>query len=431
MENVTKSKLGGPQAWVNWVLGVAFVVFVFTFQTGYAVTNISMTEDLALSVAQVGFIGSIYTWAFAVAQFASGSILDRLGFRWVLPISAGVVTLGGFVFAHASGAGTLVLGQVLMALGASFGFVGAGFVGGRWFSPLKYGLMFAWVQFVASIAAILGQKILGKLVETTSWSDLLNNLTWMGLIITIAMFVFMREPVDDNVKKEPWTGIKIFVDDLVNAISAVTSIRDSWINALIGGATFGTMLALGVLWGPRFLIAGGMEPSDAYSVSAVMWAGLAFGAPIFAWVSDLVKKRKLPMFIGALLQFFAIIYIMLNPDMSPTQASIAFFIWGFMAGGSMLNFPIGADLVKPALIGTSAAIVNATQFIVGGIIMVIPGRVLSGTGLIARIGDVQSSVIPTVNDYQWAIAILPISLFMALILFYFLKETYPTETEKN
>ncbi|NOR70584.1 MAG: hypothetical protein GQ532_12965, partial [Methylomarinum sp.] len=80
-------------------------------------------------------------------------------------------------------------------------------------------------------------------------------------------------------------------------------------------------------------------------------------------------------------------------------------------------------------IGTSAAIVNAVQFIVGGLIMVIPGRVLSGTGLIARIGEVEAVATPTVNDYQWAIAILPISLFMALILFFFLKETYPTQAK--
>jgi len=299
-----------------------------------------------------------------------------------------------------------------MALGASFGFVGAGFVGGRWFGPIKYGLMFAWVQFVASISAIVGQKMIGRLAETTSWTDILNNLTLMGLVITVAMFVLMREAVDSEGEKESWPGIKVFIDDLLHAINEVAAIRDSWINALIGGATFGCMLSLGVLWGPRFLSAGGMEQSDAFAVSAVMWAGLAFGAPVFAWFSDFVKKRKMPMFLGALFQFFAIIYIMMNPSMSNTEASIAFFIWGFMAGGSMLNFPIGADLVKPALIGTSAAIVNAVQFIVGGLIMVIPGRVLSGTGLIARVAEVEGSITPTVNDYQRAIAIFPFRVFL-------------------
>ena len=85
------SELGGRQAWINWILGVLFVVFVFTFQTGYAIASVGMREDLSLTVAQIGVIGSIYTWAFAVAQFVSGSILDRFGIRWVLPMAAAVV----------------------------------------------------------------------------------------------------------------------------------------------------------------------------------------------------------------------------------------------------------------------------------------------------------------------------------------------------
>jgi len=76
MNETNISKLGGGQAWINWLLGVLFVVFVFTLQTGYAITNVAMSKDLGISLAQIGFIGTIYTWAFAIAQFASGSILD-------------------------------------------------------------------------------------------------------------------------------------------------------------------------------------------------------------------------------------------------------------------------------------------------------------------------------------------------------------------
>lgn len=414
------------QAWLNWALGAAFVVFVFTFQTGYAITNLDMTNKLALTVTQVGIIGSIYTWAFAIAQFASGSILDKLGMRWVIPIACAIVTLGGFTFANATGAGMLIAGQVLMAIGGSFGFVGAGFIGGKWFGPAKYGLMFAWVQFVASLAAVVGQNTLGELAQEYSWDQLLNGLAFCGLIVTLLLFVLMRSPPKSD-EADQWQGFAPFAKDLVEKINEVCSISDSWINALIGGATFGSMLALGVLWGPRFLAAGGMEQSDAFGVSAMMWFGLALGAPVFAWISDKLKKRRSPMAAGCFLQLLAIVYIISNPSMSVQGASIAFFIWGFMSAGSMLNFPIGAELVRPGLIGTSAAVVNAVQFIVGGIIMAIPGQVLSGSGPIARIANInpeQLNIAPTISDYQWAISVIPLALCGALLLFVFLKETY-------
>ena len=425
------SKLGGPAAWLNWTLGVAFIVFVFTFQTGYAVTNVAITSDLKLSVVQVGFIGSIYTWAFAIAQFASGSILDRLGIR-VLPIAAAVVTAGGFLFAYATNAYMLIAAQVLMALGGSFGFVGAGFVGGRWFGPLKYGFMFALVQFFASLSAIVGQKTLGSLVLTYAWSDVLLMLSYLGLAITVAMFLFMRNPKLSATDATPeWEGISKFVDNLLHDINEVAASRDAWVNSLIGGATFGSMLALGVVWGPRYLIALGFGELEAYAASSMMWLGLAIGAPIFGWISDQIRKRKLPMAAGCLGQLVVIMFIMSTDTIEPTLANILFFLWGFMAGGSILNFPIGADIVPPRLIGSSAAVVNAVQFICGGIIMAIPGHVLSGSGLIARVAHIAPDQTAfTAVDYQWALAVIPFSLVVALVLFLFLNETYP-QSEPN
>ena len=430
-ETRNESILGGGQAWLNWVLATAYVVFVFTLQTGYAITNVAMSEDLTLTTAQVGLIGSIYTWAFAIAQFASGSIMDRLGARWAIPIASAFVTGGAFLFAGASGAVELCIAQVLMALGAAFGFVGAGFVGGQWFAPMKYGFMFALVQLVASLSAIAGQNAIGAFITDTAWDAIIRAMAFGGLALTIAMFVVMRDPVRSDMAERTWPGAKKFFDDLFTALGKCMALRDTWINALIGGATFGSMLSLGVVWGPRYLIAAGMPESDAYTISASMWLGLAISAPLFAKWSDFAKSRKLPMFVGCALQLVAIVVILSRPGMSTTEAYVWFFLWGFMSGGSMLNFPIGADLVPVSLIGTSAAICNAMQFVMGGILMAIPGRVLAGTGIIARVHDRMNDLgappTGTVSDYQWALAILPIALGLGCLLHLWLKETYPRD----
>jgi len=428
-----QSKLGGQQAWINWLLATAYVVFVFTLQTGYAITNLSMSEDLGISAAQIGVIGSIYTWAFAVAQFGSGSIMDRLGARWTMPIASAVVTVGAFMFASSTGPIQLVVAQVLMALGAAFGFVGAGFVGGQWFAPIKFGFMFALVQFVASLSAIAGQNLIGAYIVDTPWDAIIYAMAMGGAVLTVLMFIIMRDPVRDDMQQAPWPGIKPFLDELVKSLGEVMAIKDSWINAVIGGATFGCMLSLGVIWGPRFLIATGLDEGTAYTASSMMWLGLAISAPLFAILSDKMKSRKKPMFIGCLLQMIAILFILSRPGVSVSETYFWFFMWGFMSGGSMLNFPIGADLVPIRLIGTSAAFCNAVQFIVGGIMMAIPGRVLDGSGLIARVQeavDKTDGLVRTgsVSDYQWALIILPITLTMALFLFLFLKETYPDES---
>ena len=427
-----ESTLGGAKAWLNWVLATFFVVMVFTLQTSYAITNVSITEDLGLSLAQVGLIGSIYTWAFALVQFASGSMMDSLGSRKTITFAAVLTTAGAFLFAGAGGPMQLVVGQVLMALGGAFAFVGAGFVGAQWFAPIKYGFMFALVQFVASLSAIGGQNAIGAfLSQGYNWSQIVYSMAFISLGLTVVMFLLLRDPVRSDLEQRRWPGTKAFIDELFKAIGKCMAIRHTWINALIGGATFGSTLSLGIVWGPRYLIAAGMDEGQAFSVSAIMWLGLAIGAPLFAKWSDLVMKRKLPMFAGCLMQLVAILVILMRPGMSPTEAYVWFFLWGLMAGGSILTFPIGADLVPTSLIGTSAAVCNAIQFLVGGLLMAAPGRVLDGTGLVARVYERRAAVSGplegTVPDMQWALAILPIALFLALMLFVPLKETYPKD----
>jgi len=424
----TTSTLGGGQAWLNWSISVLFVVFVFTLQTGYAITNVSVAQDLSLTMAQVGFVGTIYTFVFAITQLISGSILDKIGTRWVLPLACLVVAAGAFLFANASGPKMLVFSNILAAVGASFGFIGAGFTGGQWFSPLKYGFMFALVQLVASLSAIIGQSVLGLMIQQVEWFVLINGLAIIGVVIAIVMLFVLRDPQTEQAKYK-WPGFRKFFNELFDSLSQVVSIRDTWVNALIGGATMGTMLGLGVIWGPRLLVSGGMEQGGAYFVSSLAWAGLAVGAPLFSWVSDKVKSRVKPMIIACILQLVVITIILFNPEADTSTASTLFFLFGLMAGASMIPFTIAAELVSPALIGTSAALVNATQFVIGGIMMAVPGRVLDGTGLISRIREGTLSPLDAspsvIVDFQWAMSIMPVTLIFGLFLCFLLKETYP------
>ncbi len=430
MSQKEKSELGGFKAWSNWTISVSFVVLVFSLQTGYAITNPSLAKDLGLTIVQVGLVGTIYTWAFAFTQLASGSILDRLGGRWVLPVACFIVAIAAFLFANATGMEMLIAANVLAAIGGSFGFIGAGFTGGQWFAPYKYGFMFSLVQFAASLSAIVGQRIMGAMIETVPWNDLINGLALIAVAISVVMFIFMREPAGGSSRNHTWPGFKPFVDELLHSLHDVIAVRDTWVNALIGGATMGTMLGIGVVWGPRMLVAGGMDQGEAFMVSSLSWAGLAVGAPLFSWLSSLMKSRVRPMAVGCFLQLVAIVLIMVSRDVSVTVLSIEFFAFGFMAGGSMLPFTIGAELVPPTLIGTSAALVNATQFIVGGIMMAAPGRVLAGEGMIAglrqQLINPDPGAVATLSDHQWALLIMPVTLAIGLFLCAFLKETYPS-----
>ena len=54
--------------------------------------------------------------------------------------------------------GTLLLSQLIIAVGACSGFVGAGYIGGQWFGMAKFSFMFGLVQFAASFFSAFNQK---------------------------------------------------------------------------------------------------------------------------------------------------------------------------------------------------------------------------------------------------------------------------------
>ena len=169
-----EAQIGGATAWWVWALAVTFVVFLFSFQTGYAIVNSNVQKDIGLSIAQVGSVAAVYTWAFAICQFFGGALLDRLGSRKILPASIALVTIGIFVFANANSYATLLLSQVIVAIGSCTGFVGAGYIGGKWFGMAKFSFMFGLVQVVAALTSAFSQNLIDLSLDAMTWRTLFN-----------------------------------------------------------------------------------------------------------------------------------------------------------------------------------------------------------------------------------------------------------------
>jgi MFS family permease len=411
-----EARLGGGVAWWIWILAVAFVVYLFSFQTGYSIVNSSVQKDVGLSVGQVATIAAVYTWVFAICQFFGGALLDRLGSRKVLPISIALVMIGVFVFANAQSYGMLLVSQVILAIGSCTGFVGAGYVGGQWFGMAKFSFMFGLVQVVAALTSAFSVNIIEGVLHETDWRTLFNVYGVIGIVLLALGAIYIRNPapVAGGMDK----GIGEFFVSVLHGMKEVAKIGHVWTASIVGAAQFGVVLALGVVWMPKLLMVHGLSQSAAGFGTSMLWLGLAAGSAVLPWWSDHVKQRKMPIVVGGIVQLACILALNYVPGLGATAAIVICFIFGFANAAHMLAFSTAADVVKPSQIGTSAAIVNGIMFIVGGLMISRPGERI-GAGI--NLGIEPKSL----ELAQYAGLPLIVALVIAVVVAFFMKETYP------
>jgi len=404
---------GGPEAWTIWILATVFVVWLFAIQTGYGIVSPDIQKDAHLSLSQISSAASIYTVAFAFCQFFSGSLLDRYGTRPLLAIAVALTTVGAFLFAATTSFATLALAQVVLAIGASFGFVGAGYIGGKWFDAAKYGLMFGLVQMFASLGSAVGQPVISALLKDMTWQQLLAGFGTFGVLLTLAFVFIVRNPVataEEAAEEAARPKGNVF-GEIVHDLGTCFSNRQVVLSALFAGASFGTMLAVGVLWGPRVQEARGASVEFAAFLSAMAWLGLAFGAPLVNVVSNRFHSRKWPAVGGMVLQAIAVGLFVYGPVSGKGASVVIMFAVGLFAGTHMLGFTIAGESVAPALIGSASAIVNGICFIVGGVLEAVPGWGLSDT--------------PDLSDFRSVLWIMPAVLLVGAVAALALRERSP------
>jgi MFS family permease len=409
-------ELGGARAWLVWAIAVTFVVYYFSFQTGYSIVNASVQKDVGLSIAQVGIIAAGYTWMFAICQFMSGPLLDRVGARKVLLPAIVLVTIGIFLFANARNFGMLMISQVVIAIGACTGFVGAGYVGGTWFGWAKFSFMFGLVQFAASLFSAFNQNFLDWALGTLPWQQLFNYVGMFGIALLAVATLWLRDPIPATA--QAGQGFGTFLSGVFQALAKVARVPHVWVATAFGALCFGVMLALGVVWAPKLLAVRGLDSGSASLGSSLLWLGLAAGCFIAPWSSDRMRRRKLPILVGIAIQIAALVLLLHAPPMGAAFDFALCFAFGFGNSAHMLAFSTAADVVEPQNIGTSAALVNGFMFIMGGILISRPGLRI-GLGL-------EAGVTPgSLEMAQYAALPLLIAICLAFVIALLMRETYP------
>lgn len=175
-------KMQKYRIWIFLGLSAAYLVSYF-HRAAPAVVGPEIIKELALQPAALGFMGSMYFWAYAAAMLPAGVLADTWGSRKTMSVFVLVAAVGGFIFGAAPGIDLLAVGRFLVGFGVGFIYVPAVRIMADWYRPDELATYSGILLAVGNIGALVSAAPLVALMGVIGWR---NSFHVVGVFTVLA-----------------------------------------------------------------------------------------------------------------------------------------------------------------------------------------------------------------------------------------------------
>ena len=427
IKNNTKYMLVG---WLICALGAIFYSYEYFLRISPSVMEASLREHFNLSATGFGLLSAYYHYAYVPMQLPVGVLMDRIGPRRLLTAACLICVIGTFMFADTFLFGVAAVGRFLVGLGSAFAFVGVLKLATLWLPEDKLGMVAGIATALGTIGAMIGDNLLGYMVSAMGWQRTVNFTAIFGVGLVIVLWFGIR----DHKRHEKHSGtVHSFKKSMID-LAIIMRNKQIWINGAYGCLVYLPTTVFAELWGiPYLQHAHGLTSAEASLANSVLFLGFTIGAPLMGYISDKIKRRKLPMMIGASGAAILMIMILYVPGLSLTSLNIFLFLLGLFYSVQSIVFAVGREVSPNEAAGTAIAMTNMIVMFGAMLLQPLVGRLLDWS-LIQRESLTLMSVqtisvdklqqLYTAADYKFALSIVPLGIVIAVILTFFLRETY-------
>ncbi|XWN29091.1 MAG: MFS transporter [Devosia sp.] len=266
-----------------------------------AVAGEPMSRDIGLSASDLGFLTSVYFIGFALSQLPFGILMDRYGARRVASSVLVLAAIGCVMFAVAADFGELVLGRVLMGVGASMGLM-APFTAFRHAFPAdKFPLLVGFQMAFGAIGAALGGGPTEALILLVGWQALFGILA--ALVLGASALIFILVPAQVDVRSNAP------MKEMVAGLGEVLKSRALWRIAPLSAMSQAGYLSIVSLWTGLWLReAAGLSPLEAAVWLSVIAAGLIIGFVGYGFIGSRAHRagKSMEVFLGGTALLFVV-----------------------------------------------------------------------------------------------------------------------------
>ncbi len=401
--------------------GGIFYMYQYIVRVSPNIMNHELLTNFAIDSAALGLLLGAYNWSYSAMQIPLGITIDRFGPRLFLCAAAALCAMACFIFGNTTnpiiGGGA----RFLMGMGSACGLIGTIKLGTIWLEPKHVAKVTGLAILMGTVGASLGGAPLELLLNKIGFTKTMEFLGQVGIVVSIVIyFLVSNKPAIDH--HEEIVDIYTTGEHPFKNVLRLLKTRQAWLLAVYGMLMYLPITIIGVVWGVSFIrnVAGVSDIISASVVSA-MFFGAAIGSPCFAYFSDFIKNRRLPMLIGSIITTITW-FVVFTCDPSLPYLYLLFFIAGFSYTAKCLSFASICETMPLKMAGVSIAFVNMIVMSTGIIFLPIIGALMD----FHWNGEMYNNVpCYSVADYKFALIIIPIMLALSSIIVFFIKETHP------
>jgi MFS family permease len=347
--------------WVIFVICVSLFLMSMFYRVSSAIIAPDLSRDLALNPEQLGLLGGVFFYAFALVQLPLGLLLDRFGAKMTMVFLNVLGTAGTLIFANANDLTVGVFGRALMGLGMAANLMGPFKFLTIWFDLRKFATLSGLLISIGTLGSIAATSPLALLVQYLGWRGSFYVLAGLHFLLTLCLLIFAGDTAAEEQADHDAPVDRFSNHSVLNDMKTLISSWNYWAISLSIFARYGTYVSIQGLWAGPFLIQYmKLAPVAAGKLLIMLSIGYIVGCPIGGMLSDRIfKSRKWTLIFG--LAISATATFVLAQWQSTSYLALlgaVLFVMGFFNGFNQLSYAHIRELMPWEMSGIAMTGVN-------------------------------------------------------------------------
>ncbi|TKR23277.1 MFS transporter, partial [Cellulomonas hominis] len=166
-------------------------------RSSLGVATLEVTDLFGVSSALLATMAVAQLVVYALLQVPVGVLLDRYGPRVLVASGAAVMALGQTVLALAPSAGWVLAGRVLVGAGDALTFVSVVRLVPAWFAARRVPVMTQLTGSLGQLGQVLSAVPVVALLHAEGWRTTFLSVAAVGVVATVAVVAVVRDaPVE-------------------------------------------------------------------------------------------------------------------------------------------------------------------------------------------------------------------------------------------